>query len=428
MRALEELERRRVAKLTINADERHTGGGGGGGGEGGGAGARAHLSREALLREMQETLAEGVRVVHEAEQQAAAAVSRCCLACNGSPCLRYCAHGASIGGGHRRPSRCQAVGIVGGGGGGGGRAAAAGAVPLPRPLQGPRPPQRRWAADGRARARVGAHAELFIIGAAHCVTGIYGCGGRQRGMDHHQNCLRFTLHFHVFPVPLSPPAPVVRDTAPAGWSCTPCRRCPRLGSKGRWRARVPITADAAGCTLSARHRASACLASTPCAAGCAALWLADLASRVRVERIGSHKCGIVGKYQSDLVMINPIIFTGVRHRPEPPGRGTAVSRCFLACNGSPCLRRYCGHGAPTVRSCSRSEGGRAGRLARAPAGTAGEARWALRPATWRRAVRAHCGRWASTRRRRRRPTASAAPWRLAAAAAPEPGGETLMSL
>jgi hypothetical protein len=31
---------------------------------------------------------------------AAAAVSRCCfLACNGSPCLRHCGHGASIGGG-----------------------------------------------------------------------------------------------------------------------------------------------------------------------------------------------------------------------------------------------------------------------------------------------------------------------------------------
>jgi hypothetical protein len=28
----------------------------------------------------------------------AAAVSRCFLACNGSPCLRHCGHGASIGG------------------------------------------------------------------------------------------------------------------------------------------------------------------------------------------------------------------------------------------------------------------------------------------------------------------------------------------
>jgi hypothetical protein len=32
---------------------------------------------------------------------AAAAVSRCFLACNGSPCLRHCGHGASIGGGWR---------------------------------------------------------------------------------------------------------------------------------------------------------------------------------------------------------------------------------------------------------------------------------------------------------------------------------------
>jgi hypothetical protein len=39
------------------------------------------------------------------------------------------------------------------------------------------------------------------------------------------------------------------------------------------------------------------------------VWL-DL--RVRVEIIGSQKCGIVGKSQSVLIMINPIISTRTR--------------------------------------------------------------------------------------------------------------------
>jgi hypothetical protein len=33
---------------------------------------------------------------------------------------------------------------------------------------------------------------------------------------------------------------------------------------------------------------------------------------VRVETMGSQKCGIVGKSQSVLIMINPIIFTRTR--------------------------------------------------------------------------------------------------------------------
>eukprot|EP01047_Picozoa_sp_COSAG01_P035758 COSAG01_NODE_2761_length_7116_cov_27.151489_6_plen_131_part_00 len=59
-------------------------------------------NRAAALAEEQE---------QEQEQPVAAAVSRCFLACNGSPCLRHCGHGASIGGG--------------GGGGSGGVARAA---------------------------------------------------------------------------------------------------------------------------------------------------------------------------------------------------------------------------------------------------------------------------------------------------------------
>jgi hypothetical protein len=39
------------------------------------------------------------RVRRASSRAAAAAVSRCFLACNGSPCLRHCDHGASIGGG-----------------------------------------------------------------------------------------------------------------------------------------------------------------------------------------------------------------------------------------------------------------------------------------------------------------------------------------
>jgi hypothetical protein len=42
--------------------------------------------------------------------------------------------------------------------------------------------------------------------------------------------------------------------------------------------------------------------------------------RVRVEIMGSQKCGIVGKSQSVLITINPIIFT--RTRTSPVSRGT----------------------------------------------------------------------------------------------------------
>eukprot|EP01047_Picozoa_sp_COSAG01_P011636 COSAG01_NODE_511_length_16061_cov_15.815875_9_plen_43_part_00 len=38
--------------------------------------------------------------------------------------------------------------------------------------------------------------------------------------------------------------------------------------------------------------------------------------RVRVEIMGSPKCGIVGKSQSVLVMIDPMIFTRSRRRVE----------------------------------------------------------------------------------------------------------------
>jgi hypothetical protein len=48
------------------------------------------------------------------------------------------------------------------------------------------------------------------------------------------------------------------------------------------------------------------------AAGDAALALRQV--RVRVKIMGSQKCGIVGKYQSVLIMINTIISTRTRKR------------------------------------------------------------------------------------------------------------------
>jgi hypothetical protein len=39
--------------------------------------------------------------------------------------------------------------------------------------------------------------------------------------------------------------------------------------------------------------------------------------RVRVEIMGSQKCGIVGKSQSVLIMISPIIFTRARRAQSP---------------------------------------------------------------------------------------------------------------
>eukprot|EP01047_Picozoa_sp_COSAG01_P043380 COSAG01_NODE_3847_length_5644_cov_25.352209_7_plen_151_part_00 len=44
---------------------------------------------------------------------------------------------------------------------------------------------------------------------------------------------------------------------------------------------------------------------------------ADQGVRVRVEIMGSQNCRIVGKSQSVLIMISPIIFTGTR---DTPGR------------------------------------------------------------------------------------------------------------
>jgi hypothetical protein len=44
--------------------------------------------------------------------------------------------------------------------------------------------------------------------------------------------------------------------------------------------------------------------------------------RVRVEIVGSQKCGIVGESQPVLIMINPIIFARARsQRPGPPAAG-----------------------------------------------------------------------------------------------------------
>jgi hypothetical protein len=43
-----------------------------------------------------------------------------------------------------------------------------------------------------------------------------------------------------------------------------------------------------------------------------------LPTRVRVEIMGSQKCGIVGKSQSILIMIHPIISTRTRAPRTPP--------------------------------------------------------------------------------------------------------------
>lgn len=46
----------------------------------------------------------------------------------------------------------------------------------------------------------------------------------------------------------------------------------------------------------------------------------------------------------------------------------AVSCCLLACNGSPCLIRHCGHGASTVESGGGRQAGLAQLLRRDPGG------------------------------------------------------------
>jgi hypothetical protein len=52
--------------------------------------------------------------------------------------------------------------------------------------------------------------------------------------------------------------------------------------------------------------------------------------RVRVETMGSQKCGIVGKSQAVLMMINPMIFTRTRRRSPGVDQG-AVPGQQLAC-------------------------------------------------------------------------------------------------
>jgi hypothetical protein len=114
---------------------------------------------------------------------------------------------------------------------------------------------------------------------------------------------------------------------------------------------------------------------------------AQNALRVRVEIMGSQKCGIVGSSQPVLMTINPMIFTRTRTQPRSalrpaqtlrggprlpacaerrssrttPTTGTpsstwtptaTVSRS-CACIGSPCLR-HCVHGA-SIGVLSRSE-------------------------------------------------------------------------
>jgi hypothetical protein len=66
--------------------------------------------------------------------------------------------------------------------------------------------------------------------------------------------------------------------------------------------------------------------------------------RVRVEIMGSQKCGIVGKSQSvPIIMINPIIFTRTRNFQQPPPPPPAPSwwsrQLRFPCLGR--LQTYC---------------------------------------------------------------------------------------
>jgi hypothetical protein len=57
--------------------------------------------------------------------------------------------------------------------------------------------------------------------------------------------------------------------------------------------------------------------------------------RVRVEIMGSQKCGIVGKSQSVLMMINPMISTRTRTRTSARRKSVHVPSCY----GAPRLPR-----------------------------------------------------------------------------------------
>jgi hypothetical protein len=139
--------------------------------------------------------------------------------------------------------------------------------------------------------------------------------------------------------------------------------------------------------------------------------------RVRVEVMGSHKCGIVGESQPVLIMINPMIFTRTRmscacaqrggalgglpaaaaadrHQERQGGAGGRARRLSILLNpdgsiGSPCLG-VCTHCDPII--------------------IASADRWATRPARYA----ARSGRcWAAAaaaRRGRGRPPSSAC-WR-----------------
>eukprot|EP01047_Picozoa_sp_COSAG01_P002225 COSAG01_NODE_58_length_30193_cov_12.302020_8_plen_102_part_00 len=68
--------------------------------------------------------------------------------------------------------------------------------------------------------------------------------------------------------------------------------------------------------------------------------------RVRVEIMGSQKCGIVGKSQPVLMMVNPIIFTRTRNRGGRGGGHRAARGAVAAAAGAPGARGWVSAGGP----------------------------------------------------------------------------------
>jgi hypothetical protein len=93
--------------------------------------------------------------------------------------------------------------------------------------------------------------------------------------------------------------------------------------------------------------------------------------RVRVEIMGSQKCGIVGKYQPVLIMIKPIIFTRTRSksahpasRASPAGEPRSAMLMCRAGLGRAHTQLAAGRLAPDQRRCTalQRDRFRAGRL------------------------------------------------------------------
>jgi hypothetical protein len=132
------------------------------------------------------------------------------------------------------------------------------------------------------------------------------------------------------PPPRSAPAPrppAVRCSHAPPWH--PARTSHAASHARPWLARDG--ADTGGSSLK-RHarRCTLLLVVRPFCTCC--VWIADgpHAIRVRVEIMGSQKCGIVGKSQPVLTVINPIIFTRTRMGERPVSeRGRRAPRRAL---------------------------------------------------------------------------------------------------